>query len=77
MRVRVTWGSKLGGTAGIADTIATELRARGICGFLLRRPSRRADVQIRTCRSVSAARRGRNSTVIATAPAMNTAFHTR
>jgi menaquinone-dependent protoporphyrinogen oxidase len=30
MRVLVTWGSKLGGTAGIASMIADELRTRGI-----------------------------------------------
>lgn len=30
MRVLVTWGSKLGGTAGIAETIASQLRSRGI-----------------------------------------------
>lgn len=30
MRVLVTWGSKLGGTAGIAEMIAAELRACGI-----------------------------------------------
>jgi menaquinone-dependent protoporphyrinogen oxidase len=30
MRVLVTWGSKLGGTAGIAQIIATTLAARGI-----------------------------------------------
>ncbi len=30
MRVLVTWGSKLGGTAGIAEMIASELRSCGI-----------------------------------------------